>query len=403
MSDFGLLRPPASVLVGPGTLSQLGRQAAALGSRVLVCTDPNLARGAGFASAATSLREQGLKVTILDAAVPELPRADVEAAIAAARPARPEVIVGFGGGSSIDLAKLIALALTWEGMLDDWYGEEAVPGPCLPVIAVPTTAGTGSEVTPVAVLSDPDHELKVGISSVRLIPRAAICDSLVTHGAPASVTANAGIDALAHAIEAYTARRRPAEELGGRVFVGKNTLSDVFARRAVSLLASALEPATRDDPAGREMAMEGSLCAGLAFAGAGTALAHALQYPVGARTKTAHGAGIGLLLPHVMRFNAPARSAELAELAVAIGVGDTAQEAIDRVATLVAELGLPGSLAEMNVSRAELPMLADQALGIERLVANNPRPVDLDGALEVLEAAWAGGRPTPLVGSSAGV
>jgi alcohol dehydrogenase len=308
-----------------------------------------------------------------------------------ARPFRADAVIGVGGGSSIDLAKLVAMGVATEQPIDAFYATE-IPSSTLPVIAVPTTAGTGSEVTPVAVLTDPRRELKVGLSSGRLVPVAAVCDPGLTMGAPDRVTAHAGIDALAHAVEAYTATRRDDwRVLEQQVFVGKNVLSDVYALHAVTKIVNSLTAAIGDDPDARAAMMEGSLHAGLAFATAGTAAAHALQYPLGARTKTAHGLGTGLLLPYVMEFNQPVRETELGQLAAAMSCRErTAAAAIERVAELVREIALPRSLEELHLDRSELAELATQAAAIKRLAENNPRRLDAKGALAILDRAWLG-------------
>ena len=389
---IGALRCPGVVLFGSGVSSALGRLVGQYGERVLVCTGPALATGPHVAHVVTTLREAGLKVSVLDAAVPELPLDVVLEAVSEARPLRPDCLVGLGGGSCLDLAKLVSLGLTTDEPFDSFYGERKVAHPVKPVIGVPTTAGTGSEVTPVAVVADPDQEMKVGISSEHLIPRAAVCDPALTLGAPPTVTAHAGIDALAHAIEAFTAKPRSTwADAEDRVFVGKNLLSDPLALAAVSRIAPHLQDAISDSPTARKQVLEGSLCAALAFGTAGTAAAHALQYPLGTRTKTPHGLGTGVLLPYAMRFNREVRAAELGAIAQAMGCEEhSADAAIDAVVELGHSIGLPRSLAELGLSRDELPTLADQAIGITRLVSNNPRTLDRDGALTILEAAWYG-------------
>jgi alcohol dehydrogenase class IV len=177
----------------------------------------------------------------------------------------------------------------------------------------------------------------------------------------------------------------------GRVFVGGNALSDVFALRAIERIGRSLARAVADERHAREEMLLGSLCAGLAFATAGTALAHALQYPVGASTRTPHGLGVGLLLPFVMAFNAAAVPDRMGVIARSLGAGDDARAAIAAVAALGAEVGVPASLAEIGLDAAALPAIAEQAIGIRRLIDNNPRPVDRDGARLVLEQALAGG------------
>lgn len=393
-AELGVLRPPSSILLGKDTIQALGQSVAPYGQRALICTDPFLATAPQTELAATVLRTSGLQVDILDGAVPELPRDSVEQAIEEARKLNPDCIVGLGGGSCLDLAKLVALGLSTEAPLERFYGELKVTAPTLPVVAIPTTAGTGSEVTPVAVLSDPALALKVGISSPHLIPRAAICDPALSMGAPSHVTAFAGIDALAHAVEAYCAVSRSGwAEIEGRVFVGRNVLSDVFALRATHLIFRSLRGAVEDDANARARMLEGSLCAGLAFATAGTALAHALQYPLGALTGTPHGLGVGLLLPFVMAFNAPACAQRLADIAATSGTDTGADGAIHAVRRLAQDVGLPASLREIGVRDADLPMLADQGLGIQRLIDNNPRQVNTEDAHQLLKHALDGQLP----------
>jgi alcohol dehydrogenase class IV len=387
MPELGVLRPPRTVLLGDGVVEAAGRTVAALGERALICTDPFLAAAPPLRAVTASLRAAGVRHEVFDGTVAELPLPAVEAAVREARALAPDVIVGLGGGSCLDMAKLIALGLSTDAPLSDCYGEHNVPGPTVPVVAIPTTAGTGSEVTPVAVLTDPASELKVGISSPHLVPVAAICDPALTLGAPATVTAFAGIDALAHAVEAYTAVRRPTwADMAQRVFVGRNALSDRWALHAIARVGAGLRGAIDDDPAARALVMEGSLSAGLAFATAGTALAHALQYPIGARTRTPHGLGVGLLLPFVMAYNAPACEARMADVGRALGTDDPARAVRD----LALDVGVPGSLAQIGVQAGELEEIATAALGIERLIANNPREVDPAGLTALLRAAHAG-------------
>lgn len=400
MPDLGVLRSPESVRFGAGAAGQTGAVVARYGKRVVVCTDDNLASSPSLGLVTDSIRRAGCEVEVLAAAEPELPLPGVEAAIATAAAMKPDCLVALGGGSSLDLAKLVGLGLSAGLPLQRWYGENAVPGPTIPVVALPTTAGTGSEVTPVAVLTDPDRALKVGISSEHLIPRAAICDPLLTHGAPTQVAAFAGIDALAHAIEAYCAVARPSwEDMAGRVFVGRNVLSDTFALRAIGLIGKALPDIGRGAPATHEAMTLGSLNAGLAFGTAGTGLAHALQYPVGARTHTAHGLGIGLLLPFTMAYNAAAVPTRMADVARALGAGEDAAAAVRRVRELALAVGIPAGLADIGVPAGDLPTIAEQALTITRLIENNARAADGGDLLAVLEEA-RDGDPENLLGSA---
>jgi alcohol dehydrogenase len=385
MTDFAVLRAPSQVLFGAGMAAATGRVAADHGRRVLVITDPVIAGTPGFATVVESLA--GLDVTAFAGAAIDVPSSAVDAAVSAAD--APDVIVAVGGGSVIDLAKVTALLLAHGGALADYYPVQSVPGPIVPLIALPTTAGTGSEATPVAVITDPATEMKIGVASPHLIPRHAICDPLLTVGAPPVVTAHSGIDALAHAVESFmAAREQPLPELVlGRPQVGKNLLSDALALTAADHIFRNLARAVQDgsDLEARTGMLYGSLLAGIAFGNSGVSAAHALQFALGAATHTSHGLGTGLLLPYVMEFNRPARPAEMAELSSLMG-GDP----VSAVHALGLAIGLPASLADVGVAQGDLRGMAEAAVGIKRLVDNNPAPLDVDALEAILDAAWHG-------------
>jgi alcohol dehydrogenase class IV len=392
---LGVLRLPDQISFGTGSVASLAPEVAALGDRALVCADPVVATTPAFAAAVDALRDSGVEVVVDTGIAPELPVDRVHEAAERARAADPRVVVGFGGGSALDQAKLVALLLSHGGPLARYYGENQVPGPVLPLVAVPTTAGTGSEVTPVAVISDPDRELKVGVSSRYLVPRTAIVDPALTFGAPPAVTAHAGIDAFVHAVEAYTAGARSpewAQELP--IFVGRNRLSSLLALEAVGLIAANLRTAVADpldEPARTAMA-HGSLLAGMAFGSAGTHFSHALQYPVGALSRTPHGLGTGLLLPHVLAACRSATTAELADIGAAMGVppgspDERADAALAAVASLVADIGLPAGLGDIGVPESSLPRMAELAIGVARLAGNGPVPATRERFEQILTAA----------------
>ena len=392
MDHFGTIRAPREILFGPGQRRALGAVAARLGRRALVVTDARLAGDGDFQAILADLAQAGLVLRVESGTLPDVP---VESAIAAAEAARsfaPDLVIGVGGGSCLDMAKCVALLLSHGGQPQDYYGELKVPGPVLPLIALPTTAGTGSEVTPVAVLSDAGRSLKVGISSPHLIPTVAICDPDLTLTCPAGLTAIAGADALTHAIEAFTARRRPVTDLltQERVFIGKNAISDQFALTAISLLWQGLEAACTDGNAeARALVMRGATYAGLAFGVAGTAAAHAIQYPVGALTHTAHGAGVACLMPYVMTFNRPEIGPELDQMAAAMALSG-AGAVIPAVTALFARIGIPPTLAALGLEAGRIPWVAEQSCGIERLIQNNPRLIDPAGMTHLLQAAHSG-------------
>jgi alcohol dehydrogenase len=208
MTEFAVLRAPSQVLFGAGMAEATGRVAATHGRRVLLITDPVIAGTPGFGTVEAALGAAGLDVAVFTGAEVDVPSSAVDAAVELGRATVPDVIVAVGGGSVIDLAKVTALLLTHGGALSDYYTVNSVPGPIVPLIALPTTAGTGSEATPVAVITDATTAMKMGVASSHLIPRHAICDPLLTFGAPPVVTAHSGIDALSHAIEGYMAASR---------------------------------------------------------------------------------------------------------------------------------------------------------------------------------------------------
>jgi alcohol dehydrogenase len=253
----------------------------------------------------------------------------------------------------------------------------------------------------VAVISDADRTLKVGISSPHLIPVAAVCDPELTMTCPPALTAIAGADALTHAIEAFTAARRGTDpELPQEhVFIGKSALSDHFAMLAIKLLGRSLERAYSDgtDRAARADVMMGALAAGCAFGTAGTAAAHAIQYPIGALTSTPHGLGVATMLPYVMAYNKASCIAELSEIAEALGLQvagldreQRAGAAVDEVTRLFASIGIAPNLAALGLPENKIAWTADQAVGIQRLIKNNPRPVGAADMGRLIRAAYDG-------------
>lgn len=404
MSHFAALRLPREILFGKGQRHALPTVAVRHGKRALVCTDERFAGTDAFREIHAALETAGLALHVHDRVLPDVPRDTVGVCAEEARAFAPDLVIGIGGGSCLDMAKCAALLLSHGGKLQDYYGEFKVPGPILPVIAVPTTAGTGSEATPVAVISDPDRTLKVGISSPYLIAAVALCDPELTMTCPPSLTAIAGADALTHAIEAFTAARRgTSHELPqNHVFIGKSDLTDHFALLAIKLLGRSLEKACEDgsDEAARSDVMMGALAAGCAFGTAGTAAAHAIQYPVGALTHTAHGLGVATMMPYVMNYNRATSASEMAEIADALGLdcrgmdtAEAANAAIGEISRLFAAIGITPTLKSLGLAADRLDWTSEQALGIERLIKNNPRTIDLAAMRRLVQAAYHGDLP----------
>lgn len=400
MNDlFGLIRSPRHILFGSGQRHAAGRLAASLGKRVLVCTDERFSASPEMTGLLKNLEDNGVDVRVYDRTEPDLPVGNGYDCVARHKAFQPDAVIGAGGGSCLDMAKLASLLLAHDGEASRYYGENQVPGPTVPVIAMPTTSGTGSEATPVAVLADDSRDLKIGISSAHLIPHAAICDPELTLTCPPGLTAVAGADAMTHAIEAFTAiRRTPDAGLSqDRVFVGKNLFSDRYALLALEALAHYLPKAVQDgsDLQARSQVMYGALMAGLAFGTAGTAAAHAIQYPVGALTHTAHGAGVATLMPYVMDFNIDTCQSEYAAIARAMGAEGTdeaalAREAPGMVARLFAGIGIPATLAQLGVEQDHLAPIVEQSLLAKRLVDNNPRALDAAAIRSIVTHAFNG-------------
>ena len=374
-----------------------------LGSRVLIVTDQVLLRQPGVAGIVAAVREKVGAVEVFSDATPDVPLTDVALAVSAAAEVDADVILAIGGGTVIDLAKIVGVVRCHGGTPRDYYGESKVPGPTTPLVAVPTTSGTGSELTPVSVLTDPGRELKVGVSSVHLVPDFAIVDPELTYSCPPAVTAHSGIDAFCHAVESYTARPRPhgPRDPVEQVFLGRNAITDHYALQAAERIARSLRRAVKDggDTEARADMSYGSMLAGLAFSHAGNGAPHALQYPIGAATHTPHGLGVGLLLPYALEAARDAIGDRLAILARVCGLdvtGASDAEAADVFLAwldeLLADIGIPATLADIGVSRADLPRFAEMAGGVTRLIQNHPGPTDPAGLTALLEAAWAGDR-----------
>ncbi|MFG1426838.1 iron-containing alcohol dehydrogenase [Roseixanthobacter glucoisosaccharinicivorans] len=400
---FGALRLPQTILFGRGQRHVMGTAAARSGSRALVCTDARLAQTEEFASLIADLHAAGVQTRVYDQTIADLPLESIADCMAKVGDFGPDLVIGIGGGSCMDLAKIVSVLITHGGEVSKYYGEFAVPGPVVPLIALPTTAGTGSEVTPVAVVLDKARGSKIGVASPYIIPAMAVCDPELTLTCPPGLTACSGADALAHAVEAFTSMARPPEPqlTEKHVFIGKNLLSDHFAKLAVVNVFRYLARAHANgaDMEAREGLMLASLAAGCAFGTAGTAAAHALQYPVGNLTHTAHGDGVGALLPFVMQYNRSACPEAFAELARTVGLGEAgmgtealSQAFIDAVADLFARIGIPRSLAALGLASGHEHEVASGSLKAERLVKNNPRPLDLAAMLHITEAAFSGER-----------
>jgi alcohol dehydrogenase len=326
------------------------------------------------------LRDRCDSVSVFDGIEPDPSERVVGACLAAFRAGECDSVIAVGGGSSMDVAKVVSVLANDQQSLSEIYGVGMVSSLRKPLFLVPTTAGTGSEVTPVAIITT-GETTKAGVSSPVLLPDVAILDAALTVGLPASITAMTGIDAMVHAIEAYTSK------------IKKNPISDMLALRALKLLSENIRTVltSPENRAAREAMLLGSMFAGQAFANAPVGAVHALAYPVGGHYHIPHGLSNSLMLPAVLNFNAEACPELYAEIAAVLpGAECSALGLIDWFKLLITESGLPATLAQANIPESDLPMLASDAMFQQRLLINNPREVDEPTALQLYREAWSG-------------
>lgn len=385
MTPFTFNTSP-SIRFGAGLLNQLGELAVPVtGDRVLLITDPGMLATGIIDRAQMALEAARLAVTLFADVEADPPEAVVLAATEAAMKAGATGIIAVGGGSSLDVAKLVAVLARGEETLAGMYGVGNTKGPRLPLILVPTTAGTGSEVTMVSIVTTGASE-KMGVVSPVILPDVAVLDPELTVGLPAHITAATGIDAMVHAIEAF-ASASP----------NNNPISRNLAQEALRLMGPALLRAVHqgDDLQARSDMLLGSMLAGQAFANSPVAAVHALAYPVGGHFKVPHGLSNALVLPHVLRFNAqtaPAPYAQLAPVLFPELAGKSDSEAAFAFANgleqLSADCGLPQRLRDVGITGDVLPLLARDAMNQTRLLVNNPREVTEADALAIYRAAF---------------
>jgi alcohol dehydrogenase len=373
--------PLTRVVFGPGTIRRLGELARELGAnRVLLVTDPGLAAAGHPQRALESLRGAGLHTALFDGVEENPSTRIVHAALQVARAGRIDLIVAVGGGSSMDCAKGVNFLLTNGGQMTDYKGFGRASKPMLPSMAVPTTAGTGSEAQSFALIADEKTHLKMACGDRKAAFRIAILDPEVTVSQPQSVTAVTGIDALSHAVESYVATRR-------------NALSQSFAREAWRMLEGDFETVLRQ-PGNLEArgAMQvGAHLAGLSIENSMLGAAHACANPLTAHYGLTHGIAVGILLPHVVRFNTPLVASLYADLAHEVGLingdaGAAGEVLARRLTDLMRAANLPVSLSACGISAGILPVLAEEAAQ-QWTGRFNPRPVGETDLLQLYQAA----------------
>lgn len=369
------------IVHGCGCVNELGEEVKRVGgSRVLVVTDPGIEAAGILSRVVAVLDGAGLAHTTFCGVEPD-PKIEVAgASIDKAKSFRPDVVVGVGGGSSLDISKVTSIMLTNEGLVADYFGMELVPSPGIPLILLPTTAGTGSEVTSICVLSDTANGVKKGIVSQHMAARAVMLDPELTYGLPPRITAMTGMDALVHAIESYT---------GIRATVFTDTLNLQAIRMIAANLFAAFD---KGDRTARENMLYASCIAGMAFSNTQNGLVHALALAIGGKYHLPHGLLTAFLCPWVMQYNLPAAQKKYADIARAFGKntdglpeGQAAGAGVEAVRDLVERLDISCKLSTYNISRDDFHALAKSTLGASRLIDNNPRRVTEGEVIKLLE------------------
>lgn len=376
---------PQIIRFGVGALSTLADEANKLGvNRALIVTDPGVYQSGLVGPVKQQLAKAKLSVEVFSEAEPEPTLPKLNAAAKEIRKGSYDLLVGLGGGSSMDTAKGLSVLLAHGGDGRDYIGVDKVPGPGIPVFTIPTTAGTGSEVTNIAIFGDPERELKLGMVSPYLLARLALVDPTVTYGCPPGVTAASGIDALVHAIECYTSTKA-------------NNFTDALALEAMRLIVGSLRTTVSNgsDEEARNHMSEGALLAGVAFGNSGVAAVHALAYPLGARFHISHGVANGLLLPYVMECNLPANLPKYAVVAQMLGeetkglpLQEAAERGVKAAKALASDIGVPLHLRDLGVPEEALEGMAVATMDVTRLLANNPKKVTLDDVRGIWQSAW---------------
>ena len=374
------------IVFGNGTFDTLPDHIRELkASRPLVVLDKNLA-GTGFRDRVKELlNKEGFKMTLFDKQVEAEPRLEVaDEGAKAALKGKCDIVVGIGGGSAMDIAKAVAVLAANNKKAADYLGLNKVPGPGLPKIMVPTTAGTGSEVTFTSVFVRQNLKKKEGMNSPYLYPELALLDPTLTLSLPPVATASTGVDALCHAIESYTS-------------VNASPMSEMFSLEAIQLISSSLRTCVHDGAnlEAREKMLLGSLYAGLGLANAGVGAVHSLSYPLGGKYGVSHGLANTVMLPYVMSFNLPGALEKFTVIAEVMGeitddlpLREAAYLAVEAVQSLIEDCGIYTTLEDLNIPEEDFPELAKVAMTVTRPLENNPRKVTIEDAIEIYGEAY---------------
>ncbi len=379
------LTMPKNIRFGVGALETLSGELSNWGTKsALIITDAGVDKAGLIEPIKEQLDKAGVIATVFTGAEPEPTLSRLDIIADEYRKKRFDILLGVGGGSSIDTAKGLSVLMTHGGKGADYLGIGKVPGPCLPVIAIPTTAGTGSEATNIAIFGDTDRQLKLAIVSPYVFARLSIVDPTLTYGCPANVTAASGLDALVHAIECYTGKKA-------------NTFTDALALEAMSLVAGSLRTAVADgsNEEARNHMAEAAMLGGIMIVNSGVTAVHALAYPLGARFHVPHGVANALLLPHVMEQNFCSDLDKFATIARTMGeetdglsLREAAMKSIVAVKELSGDVGVPQRLRDIDVPKEALEGMAVATMDVTRLMSNNPKELSLNDVRAIWEAAW---------------
>ncbi len=384
MAKVATLRIPGTMLVGAGSAEMVGAEAKRLGgTHAFVISDPVLEKLGVTERIVGSLKSQGLKTTVYVEVEYEPSVQSVAPCLAQAKDVKADLVVGVGGGTSLDVAKAVAMLLRHEGTLEDYLGINLVKRRGVPSILLPTTSGTGAEITPNALFYVPEVQEKKAVVSAHTIPDVAIVDALLTVSVPPAVTAATGMDALSHAVEAYTS-------------LNASPLTDLYALEAIRLIGRHLRTAVGNgsDIEAREGMAIASTYAGIAIGNAGTNIVHALAYPLQGQHRITHGVANSLLLPYGMAYNALSNLPKFGAVAEALGEPlaglsprAAAAKSAEACRLLSQDVGIPQTMRDVGIRAEHVPALAEGAMKVTRLLVNNPRKVRLEDARAILEQA----------------
>lgn len=380
MNKVNIFQTTPRIIMGTGATDKIGDEVMRFSKKsVMIITDPGLVKSGICSRFEELLVKAGCSVHCFDGVEPDPPFEIASQAAQRVRDTGADLILGIGGGSSLDIAKVASILVTNKEPVSTYFGIDLVPNPGLTTILAPTTAGTGSEVTPIAILSDHHEKLKKGIVSPHLFPSVALLDPELTLALPAAVTAATGMDALIHAVEAYTSKNA-------------TSFTDLLAQKAMILISKHIRTAFANGSnlEARAKMLEGSLLAGMAFANAGVTAVHAFAYPIGAEFHIPHGVANSIMLAPVMEFNMLGNLTKFAHMAQAFGENtggmnerQAAKAAVESLRNLAVDLKIPKSLSGFGVKAEDIPSLAKGVMKVTRLLANNPRELKLEDAEEI--------------------